>query len=87
MTLDNKPLDLAEILGHEAALVLFYTAILADLPFKNGLGAEYGFFFRSIDALPHTTRNLAAHLALERAAPLRPLGGHLSLVQGDGRVR
>ena len=81
------PLDLAETLGHEAALVLFYTAILADLPFKNGLGAEYGFFFGSVDDLLHTTRNLAVHLALERAAPLRPLRGHLSLVQGGGLVR
>ena len=82
-----NPLDRAEILGHEAALVLFYTAILADLPFKNSLGAEYGFSFGSIDDLQHTTRNLAVHLALERAAPLRLLGGHLSLVQGDGLVR
>ena len=82
-----NPLDLAETLGHEAALVLFYTAILADLPFKNGLGAVYDFSFRSIDDLPHTTRSLAVHLALERAAPLRRLGGHLSLVQGGGLVR
>jgi hypothetical protein len=82
-----NPLDLAETLGHEAALVFFYTAILADLPFKNGLGAEYGFSFGSIDDLPHTTRNLAVHLALERAAPLRPLGGHLRFVQGGGLVR
>ena len=56
-----NPLDLAESLGHEAALVLFYTAILTDLPFKNGLGAEYGFSFGSIDDLPHTTRNMAIH--------------------------
>ena len=82
-----NPLHLAETLGHEAALLLFYTAILADLHFENGLGAEYGFWFGSIDGLPHTTRNLAVHLALERAAPLRPLGGHLSLVQGGGLVR
>ena len=88
-----NPLGLAEILGHEAALVLFYTAILADLPFENGLDAEYGLSFGSIDDLPHTTRNLAVHLALERAAPLRPLGGHLSLMriepglsQGNSRV-
>ena len=60
--------------------------ILADLPFKNDLGAEYGFCFGSIDDLPHTTRNLAVHLALGRAAQLRPLGGRLSLVQG-GLVR
>ena len=76
-----------ETLGHEAALVLFYTAILADLPFKNGLVAEYGFNFLSIDDLSHTMRNLAFHLALELAAPLRSLGGHLSLVQGGGLVR
>ena len=82
-----NPLDLAETLGHEAVLVPFFTAILADLPFKNGLGAEYGFSFGSIDDLPHTTRNLAVHLALERAAPLRLLGGHLSLMQGGGLVR
>ena len=82
-----NPLDLAEILGHEAALVLFYTTILAYLPFKNGLGAEYRFSFGSIDDLPHTTHNLAVHLALERAAPLRLLGGHFSLVQGGGLVR
>ena len=81
------PLNLAETLGHEAALVLFYTAILADFPFKNSLGAEYGFSFGSIDDLLHTTRNLAIHFALERAAPLRPLRGHLSLVQGGGLVR
>ena len=56
-------LDLAETLGHEAALLLFYMTILADLPFKNGLGAEYGFSFGSINDLPHTTRNLAVHLA------------------------
>ena len=54
---------------------------------ENGLGAEYIFFFGSIDDLPHTTHNLAANLALERAAPLRPLGGHLSLVQGGRLVR
>ena len=70
---------LAETLDHEAALVLFYTAILADLPFKNGYGSGYDPSFGSIDDLSHTTRNLAVHSALERAAPLRPLGGHLSL--------
>ena len=66
-----SPLDLAENLGHGAALAVFffYTAILVDLPFKNGLGAEYGFSFGSIDDFPHTTRNLAVDLALERAAP------------------
>ena len=79
-----NPLDLAETLGHEAALVLFYTAILAGLSFKNSLGAEYGFSFGSIDDLPYTTRNLSVR---QRAAPLRPLGGHLSLVQDGGLVR
>ena len=82
-----NPLDLVETFGHEAAFLLFYIAILADLPFKNGLGAEYGFSFGSINDLPHTTRNLAVHFAHERAAPLRPFGRHLSLVQGDGLVR
>ena len=82
-----NPLDLAETLGHEAALVLLYMDILADLPFKNCHGAEYGFPFGSIDDLPQTMRNLAVHLALERAALLRPLGRHLSLVQGGGLVR
>ena len=82
-----NPLDLAETLGHEAAFVLFCTAILADLPFKNGLGAEYGFSFGSINDLSHTTRNLAVHLARECAAPLQPLGRHLSLVQGGRLVR
>ena len=75
-----NPLDLAKTLGHEAVLLLVYTAILAKLPFKNSLGAEYGFSFEPVDDFPHTTRNLAVHLALERATPLRPLGGHLSLV-------
>ena len=87
MTLGINPLDLAETLGHEAAILLFYTVILADLSFKNGLGAEYGFSFGSIDDLPHTTRNLTVHFALERAGPLWPFGGHLSLVQGGGLVR
>ena len=64
-----NPLDLAENLGHEAALVLFYTAILVDLPFKNGFGAEYSVFFGSIDDFSYTTRNLAVDLTLERAAP------------------
>ena len=59
-----NPLDLAETLGHEAAFLLFYTAILADLPFKNGLGAEYGVSFGSINDLPHTTRNLAVRRAI-----------------------
>ena len=82
-----NPLDLVETTGHEAALVLFCTAILADVTFKNGLGAEYGFSFGSIDDLSHTTRNLSVHLALEHAAPLRPPAGHLSLMQGGGLVR
>ena len=82
-----NPLDLAETLGHKAALVLIYTAILADLMCKNGLDAEYDLSFGSIDDLPHTTRDMAAHLALERTVPMRPHGGHLSLVQSGGLVR
>ena len=82
-----NPPDLPETLGHEATLGLFYTAILAKFTFKNGLGTEYGFALGLIDDLPRTTRNLAVDLALDRAALLPSLGGHLSLVQGGGLVR
>ena len=46
-------LDLVETLDPEATLAFFYTAIVADLPFENGLGAECGFSF-GVDRRPST---------------------------------
>lgn len=42
---NEKSLDLAETSGHEAVLLLFNSATLADLPLLNGLGAYNSFSF------------------------------------------